>query len=140
MMLSSTHTLTHPITKHFTAPLPPPLTCAPRSPRATMMPSSTHTLTDKHKGELTQTALTLARSQVGVSQPLAPPPPPKSLTCAPRSPRVSPPPPKQHKPHLCAQVTTCHHDAVCCLHDGIKVLQAVVRLKLGDKLNLVADA
>jgi hypothetical protein len=42
--------------------------------------------------------------------------------------------------HLCPQVTTCHHDAVCCLHDGIKVLQAVVRLKLGDKLNLVADA
>lgn len=39
--------------------------------------------------------------------------------------------------HLCAQVSACHHDAVCSVDNRIKVLQAIVGLQLGYQLNLV---
>ena len=37
--------------------------------------------------------------------------------------------------HLCAQISTCHHNAVCCSDDLIQMSQAVIRLQLGNQLN-----
>jgi hypothetical protein len=37
--------------------------------------------------------------------------------------------------HLGSQVSSCHHDAICCPYYLIKVLQAVKRLQLGNQLN-----